>query len=253
MPNTPISLYLDWQLWSAIIAVAALVLSQLPPVHLWFRPRRLEVEVHSRLQLSHKVGNPNVGMYLSIRNTGGRDLRIKTTQLSLIRDGIPVRTLPALTYFEAPTSQSSIIFVPFSLKPDEAWAHVTNFVLLFDRATEKNYKESEKALSFDIKSKILVRAIDDKLAVIAEPHLVKPFFDIFERLFIWEEGEYIIELKVDVEPGSASFTKKYRFTLHESDSRELRSHKDDYPFGAGLSFNAERDTEILVRLVEHAG
>jgi hypothetical protein len=30
-----------------------------------------------------------------------------------------------------------------------------------------------------------------------------------------------VELVVDAEPGSASFSKKYRFTLHESDSAEI--------------------------------
>jgi len=38
----PTPAYLDWKFWSAIVALLALVLSQLPPLHLWFRPRRLE-------------------------------------------------------------------------------------------------------------------------------------------------------------------------------------------------------------------
>jgi hypothetical protein len=253
VPTTPAPVYLDWQFWSAIVALLALALSQLPPVHLWFRPRRLDVEVHSRLQVTHKVGNPNVGMYVSIRNTGGRELRIRTTKLAVSRDGTSLGTLPAQNYFETPSSQSSVLFVPFSLKPGETWAHGTNLLQLFDRATEKQYRESESALGSDIRRKLAARAEDDKQAVTAEPRLVKPFLDLFERLFVWLPGEYVVELKVDTEPGSASFSKKYRFTLYESDSQELRSHIEDYPYGGGLSYNVDRHVGAFVPLLQHGG
>ena len=125
MPQAPNPFYLDWQFWAAVVAVLALVLSQLPPVRLWFRPKRLEVEVHSRIQVTHKVGNPNVGIYVSVRNTGGRELRIRSLQISLTRDNAPLAVLSAQNYFESPSSQSSVLFVPFSLKPGETWAHGT--------------------------------------------------------------------------------------------------------------------------------
>lgn len=147
MPLTPSPIYLDWQFWSALAALLALALSQLPPVHLWFRPRRLDVEVHSRIQVTHKVGNPNVGMYVSVRNTGGRELRIRAMRLYVSRDDKPLGMLPAQNYFETPSSQSSVLFLPFSVKPGETWAHGTNFLQLFDRATEKLYRESESALA----------------------------------------------------------------------------------------------------------
>jgi len=222
VPETPTPIYLDWQFWSAMAALLALALSQLPPVHLWLRPRRLDVEVHSRVQITHKVGNPNVSMYVSIRNTGGRELRIRSATLVISRDSSPLDALPAQNYFETPTSLSSVLFVPFTLKPGETWAHGTNFLRLFDRATEKHYRECESALASDIRRRIAARAEDDDQPVKAEPQLIKPFLELFERMFVWLPGEYVIELRVDAEPGTASFSKKYRFTLYESDSRELR-------------------------------
>jgi len=253
VPTTPAPVYFDWQFWSAVLALLALALSQLPPVHLWFRPRRLDVEVHSRLQVTHKVGNPNVGMYVGIRNTGGRELRIRATSLVVSREGTSLGTLPAQNYFETPSSQSSVLFVPFSLKPGETWAHGANFLQLFDRATEKQYRESESALGSDIRRKLAARAEGDKQAVEAEPHLVKPFLDLFERLFVWLPGEYVVELKVDAEPGATSFSKKYRFTLYESDSQELKSQIEDYPYGGGLSYNVDRHAGAFVPLVQHGG
>lgn len=250
-PLTP--LYLDWQLWAAVVAGLALILSQLPPVILWFRPRRLEVEVHSRIQITHKVGNPNVGMFVSVRNTGGRELRIRSLRIVLARDNISITTLPAQNYFESPSSQPSVLFVPFTLKPGETWAHGTNFLNFFDRATEKLYRESEFKLSTDIRRKLSAKVEKDTNPVIAEPDLVAPFMTLFGQLFIWEPGEYVAELIVEAEPGSASFSKKYRFTLYESDSAELRTHTEDYKFGGGVSYNVDKHASVFVPISQHNG
>lgn len=247
------SFYLDWQFWSAVAALLAIVLSQLPPVILWFRPRRLEVDVHSRIQLTHKVGNPNLSMYVSTTNTGGRALQVRAMTLKLFRDGEFVGTFPAQNYFETPSSQQSVLFVPFTLKPGEDWAHGTSFLNFFDRATEKFYRGSESALKADISEKLRERGEDDNRPVAAEERLVAPFYQLFDKLFIWTPGEYIVELMVDAQPGQASFKKKYRFTLYETDSAELRSHINDYPYGGGVAYNVDSHVGIFVPLQQHNG
>lgn len=253
MATAPTPLYFDWQFWAAVVAALALVLSQLPPVFLWFRPRRLDVEVHSRIQVTHKVGNPNVGMFVSIRNTGGRELRIRSLRIVISRDNLQLLTLPAQNYFETPSSQSSVLFVPFSLKPGDTWAHGTNFLNFFDRATEKLYREAESALGVDIRKKLKSRPEHDTEMVVAEPELIAPFMKLFNDLFVWKPGEYVAELIVDAEPDSASFSRKYRFTLYESDSAELITHTDDYKFGGGVSYNIERHVGVFVPLSQHGG
>lgn len=245
--------YLDWQFWSAVAALLAIVLSQLPPVILWFRPKRLEVEVHSRIQVTHKVGNPNISMYVSITNTGGRALQIRAMTLKLSRDGESLGTFPAQNYFETPSSQQSVLFVPFTLKPGEDWAHGTSFLNFFDRATEKFYRGSESALKADISEKLRERGDDDNRPVVADEKLVAPFYQLFEKLFVWTPGEYIVELMVDAQPGQASFQKKYRFTLYETDSAELKSHINDYPYGGGLAYNVDSHAGIFVPLQQHNG
>jgi hypothetical protein len=124
---------------------------------------------------------------------------------------------------------------------------------LAHRATEKFYRESESALTSDIRRKLAARPESDNNPVVAEPQLVKPFSDLFDRLFVWHPGKYVVELVVDVKPGSASFSKKYRFTLYESDSAELRSHINDYPFGGSLSYNIDRHVGALIPLSQHGG
>ena len=251
---SPVPFYLDWTFWAAVWALVAIVLSQLPPIHLLLRPKRLDVEVHSRIGITHKVGNPNASVVVSVRNTGGRALRIKALRLNITRDGKPLMALPAQNYFETPSATSSVLFVPFSLKPGETWAHSVAFLILFDRLTEKQFRENLSALGADIRRRIDERPQEhEKQAVVADPRLVEPFNALFAKLFVWLPGEHIAELQVDAEPGSASYSKKYRFTLYESDAEELRSHTEDYRIGGGLTFNVERHAGVNVPLSEHVG
>lgn len=251
-PSMPF--YLDWTFWAAMWALVAIILSQIPPIHILLRPKRLDVEVHSRIGITHKVGNPNVSIVVSVRNTGGRELRIRALRLNITRDGKPLLTLPAQNYFETPSSTSSVLFVPFSLKPGDTWVHSVTFLNFFDRLTEKQYREILSALDADIRRKISARPPEnDKIAVVAESALVQPFKDLFEKFFVWQPGEYVADMQVDAEPGSASYSKKYRFTLYESDTAELRGHTEDYKFGGGLTYNVERHAGVSVPLSEHVG
>ena len=245
--------YLDWTFWAAAWALLAIVLSQLPPIHLLLRPKRLEVEVHSRIGITHKVGNPNASVVVSVRNTGGRELRIRALRLNVARDNKPLLILPAQNYFELPSSESSVLFVPFTLKPGETWTHSVAFLNHFDRLTEKQFRENLSTLDSDMRRRIRERATDDKQAVTIETSLVAPFNLMFEKLFVWLPGEYVANLQVDAEPGSASYSKKYRFTLYESDTAELRAHIEDYQFGGGLAYNVERHSGVNVPLTEHIG
>lgn len=241
-------LYLDWQFWSAVVAVLALVLTQLPPAKLWFRASRLDVEVHSRVQLTHKVGNPNLGMYVGIRNIGGREVRVRSITVALTRDGNALGVYPVVNFFETSSSTSAVLFVPFSLRPSEVWAHGANFLRLFDRNTEKIYRERDSELRSNIRRKLAARAEEDKELVVADAEYVQPFLDMFNRMFVWLPGEYTLDLQIGVESGKAAFGKQYRFTLFESDSEELRSHTDDFKYGGGLSYNLDRHVGVYVPL-----
>jgi len=118
MTEASIPFYANWHFWSAFLALIAIILSQLPHVRLWFRPARLEIEAHFRVQLTHQVGLPNVGLMLSLQNVGGRDLLVRAIRLRLTRDSTHLMTLPALTYFENQNSQQQSLMVPFRLRVD---------------------------------------------------------------------------------------------------------------------------------------
>lgn len=248
MPFSQAPFYLDWQFWSAIVAGLALILTQLPPIKLWFRQSQLEVEVHSRAQVTHKVGNPNLGLIVSIRNIGGRDVRVRSINVALSRGAEPLGSFPVFNFFETSSSNSAVLFIPFTLKPSENWAHSANFLRVFDRNTEKLFRAHESALRADIRRKMTARAEDAKEPAVADATNVTPFLEIFNRLFVWLPGEYTLDLQIEVESGQSAFGRKYRFTLFESDSEELRSHTDDYKYGGGLSYKEDRHVGVYVPL-----
>lgn len=247
-----IPLYMDWSFWTVFFAFLAIVLSQIPPIYLLFRPRKIEVEVHSRIHITHRIGNPNMALVISIRNTGGRELRIHGLSISLSRDGQELGSFPAQNYYETGASQASVLFVPFYLKPSEYWTHSVSFLKLFDRPTEKLYRENQSALNTNIQQKIDIRPENNAHEmVVADEQFVLPFVEIFNKHFIWESGEYVITLAVKTDPSSASYLKRYRFTLYESDTSELRKHVDDYKYGGGISFNMDTHTGLTVPLIEY--
>ena len=242
--------YLDWTFWSFVVAGLALVLSQLPPVKLLLRPGKVGVEVMDRIAISHNVGNPQATLHVTITNQGGRRLRITKLSLSLSREGAGLVVLPAQGYFEKFTDPQAVILVPFSLEPEGQWSHSVNFLNFFDRQTDRAYRSASSALREDITAKRAALPAGDNRTVNADERLLQPFRTQFDRLFIWQDGEYTVELSVAVEPASASFKKRYRFTIYESDTADLRKLTEGYASGAGILFNAPAPAAIFCPLTE---
>jgi hypothetical protein len=247
--------YLNWEFWSAICAGLALVLSQFPPVATWLKPRRLlEVETLSRIVITHKIGNPNLGLYVSVRNGGKSDVRVRSMNLAVKRDEVDLGTFPAQNYYETMTSKETTLFVAFSIKPGETWAHTVNFLRIFDRGTEKWYRQSESKLRENIQTKIAARDASipekPKTLIEAEPELVQPFLTFFDKNFAWFPGEYFVNLTISTDYSPTAVVKKFRFTLYESDSNDLRSLADDYKYAAGINWDRkDRSTAFFIPIV----
>ena len=122
----PTPLYKDWGFWAVLVAILALVLSQLPPVHLLLKRTKLDRELHSRIAWTHAVGNPNANVHIIFDNVGGRSVRIKNVELSFRRNGEEIFTLPVQSY--RPTDASGdVLFTPFTLDPEDDWGNIYLF------------------------------------------------------------------------------------------------------------------------------
>lgn len=247
MPASPF--YFDWQFWSAIVAALALALSQLPPIHILLRRPRLRCETFSRLHLTHKVGYPIAQWHLILENTGGKVVRIKDISLRFSRTGSSSFELPAQNFLRKPESQDAVMLTPFRLAPGEEWAHIVNFFGLFSRDDEKNYRQLESAIRSDIHAQKEDPANRDRMCE-ADPALVAPLAQLFERQFRWNPGEYDVELVVSTDIPSADLSMRYRFSLFESESQELKAYADQYKHGAGLYWQSPTQTGILVPIHE---
>jgi hypothetical protein len=240
--------YTDWTFWAVVVSVAALALSQLPPIHILLRRARLEVEAYSKIHLTHKVGNPNAQLHLIISNSGGREIRVKSVLLHFRRGDEDRFTLPAQNYLPAPDSKGSVLLTSFRLKPRDEWAHIVNFHQVFSRQEEKEYRAMESNLKNDIFSKR--NRVDEKILAEADSAYVRPFMEFFDRKFRWHPGEYELTLEVVTNPEKAGLRKNYRITIFESDSAELRDYIDEYKYGDGIYFDSGHHVGIIVPLVE---
>ena len=82
MQNVAAPLYMDWSFWAVVIAFAALVLSQLPPIHVMLKRAKLDLELYSKISITHKLGNPNLQLHLILSNIGGRRVSVTDIKVS---------------------------------------------------------------------------------------------------------------------------------------------------------------------------
>jgi len=241
--------YLDWVFWSFIVALLALALSQLPPIHLMFRRPKLEAEVYSQMHITHKVGNPNAQLHLILSNTGGRILKIRGIDLHFKRSKTDEFNLPAKNYYQLPGDKETVLFTSFKLKPGEEWAHAVNFLNFYSRDDDKLYRQLESNLRLDIVDKR--ELIEDKNKMVtADDANIQPLLKFFARKFKWHSGEYEMTLNVQTDPPNALSNISFRFVLFESDSKELSEYQDDYKYGFGVSLDTAQHKGIFVPLSE---
>lgn len=249
-PATAAPFYENWIFWSFVVATIALVLSQLPPLWQLLRPAKLVLEVLGRILVTHKVGHPNLGLYVSIRNEGGRQARIKSISASVTREGQAPSNLLAITYYVGSSDTNAVLLIPFIVRPDEDWAHMVNFLEPWrSRADERAYRQLESNLRADIHAKLPLRA-DSNQVVEADRENVDPLLQWFEQHFPWLPGEYQLSVSVVAEPAHASKTRRLRFTLFESDTKDLRAYADDFKYGAGIYFDTPKHAPLNVPVSE---
>lgn len=241
--------YSNWQFWSAVVALAALLLSQLPPIHILFRRGKLRCEAFSRLHITHKVGNPNAQWHLIIENIGGRSLRVKSISLVFRRTGGDVFRLPAQNYLRTPDAKENVMLAPFRLEPGEEWAHVMSFFNIYSRDDDKEYRRLESAIRTDILQQREDPANKDRLCE-AAPENVELAISFFKRHFKWEAGEYELELAIETDRPEANVKRLYLFSLFESEAEELRGYSDNYKYGGGVYWVSQAQPGILLPVRE---
>ena len=142
------------------------------------------------------------------------------------------------------------MMVPFRIPADGEWNHAVKFYGNLARLEERHLRQIVSSLRTDITHKVeAVKAVGaPQVLQIADPALVVPLRQLFESKFVWLPGEYESVVSIDVE-GQPSAVNRFRFTLYESDTADLRAHTEDYTFGGGVYFGGENRTSVWATVV----
>lgn len=242
--------YLDWSFWAVAVAFLAVFLSQIPPILTLIKRAKLDLELYSKISITHKLGNPNLQLHLILNNVGGRKVRVKDISVSLSRDGKFITNLPAQNYLQSQSDQNTVLFTSFSLSPGQEWAHITNFLNFFDRNDEKLYQEIEGNMLSDFRKNKPVNEEAPKSFYEHPKELVDPAINFYEKHFCWTPGEYSMSINVSTDNEPANISKNYRFTIFESQTKTLEAIKEHIKYGGGLWWNPNIQTSVILVVVE---
>lgn len=246
-------LFFDWSFWTAVIALVALVLSQIPPIHVLLKRAKISLELYSKIHITHKLGNPNVQLHLMLSNIGGRKVRVRDIKVSISRDGQRILDLPAQNYLQNQNDKNTMLFTTFSLVPNQEWAHITNFLNFFSREDEKEYQEIERKMRIefrDKKAEIEKLQTDPKSLIELSGEATERAISFHDKHFCWNPGEYTISIDVCTDVESADVRKKYRFTIFESHTETLLEIREHYKYGGGIWWDPAISTGVILAVVE---
>ncbi len=238
--------YLNWTFWSFVVASTALILSQLPKVNVWFKGKKINLDVHNRVTVNHWLGIPSISLYLGITNKGRAKIKIKKIELKISKEGQNIANLTCSSFFDTVVSQSPNLFFPFELLSEESWDHSCWFTANVDRNTEQKCRGLISSLDMDVFEKIKNKKDENQL-IEAEESLVKPIVEFKEKTFIWEPGEYFVEMNLQSDP-PINISKKIRFTLFETDTKELKDYSNDYKYG--MPYHNQKNKGINIPISE---
>lgn len=241
----PDSIWTNWQFWSAIVALGALLKSEFPPVYSLFKRPRLELEAHNRIIITHGAGNPNVNLFLSLSNVGNCDIRIKSINLVISPGDREPFELPVQTFFPILTENKPVIFSRFKLSPKTDLSSLFSFFKPFSRNDEQIFRQLSSPIKEDILAKRAIPGFDQKSVAEAEPQKVADFVKFSESRFKWDRGEYELTVTVLTDRADVRASKKFRFTLFDSDAHSLRSYADYYKYGVGVFYSNENQQPPL--------
>ncbi|HEY2171979.1 MAG TPA: hypothetical protein VGJ30_20315 [Candidatus Angelobacter sp.] len=250
----PVPFYHDWKFWSFAVAFTALVLTQLPPIRLWFKRARLDVEVYTNMVISQHLGNPNVVLHLILSNIGGREVKVKEVEMIINPSTKSELVMPGKNYYQNPGDKASVLLTHLKLKPHEEWSHVIAFFPSFSRQEERLVKEMQLNIKNDINRQIREMKDAGKQlppdGVIAADANVRPIMAFFLSKFCWSSGEYVMRLRIQAEPQYASCSKDYKFTIFESDSKDLENYSENYKRGFGVYLDDPNFPHVRVTVSE---
>lgn len=242
--------------WMAFAAIAALILSQFPPIfpRMWGRMRGSSVLLTSQdsFGLTHHLGRIFLVVHLQIENTGASpvaiskiDCTIRRVPTEEVRRSKSLWRLPAKVYlaesFGAYAGAGSTLFIgTIHLKPGESWQQVVRCYGSRSLEDEERAQELQDDFSLYISRELENRrrnGEDTDVPVEVCDELVTEARAYTEIMFDLTKGEYEFYIAAIDRSNNVLGVTKAKFILYESMIDLLRRISDDYVHGYGVSLS----------------
>ena len=157
-----------------------------------------------------------------------------------------------MSYLPSESESKQALLAPFRLMPEQDWSHGIYFYPPFSREDDMEFRNITSKLKANIQSKIPLtpqNIPNNSTSQLYEtdPQFLQPIMHFFNNHFMWNTGEYTGTITVHTEPTKATISKKFRFTLFEAESAELRNYCEDYKYGLGVYFfNGEKHPGLSI-------
>lgn len=233
--------------WAAIIAFAALVLTQFPPLVpiLWQRLRGPRVRISSRpnFSLNHWLGRTWVLMYLQVANEHSGAVAIEGIDCAIRAAGgtrakpKPVTWLTAQSFIPYPGSEQLFIGT-IRLQAGEHWQNIVTVIHEPEEAEEEETQTLVDDFNAQINGKLDALAQAGKTnekPVEVEPELLSRAMALFHRRFAMTKGEYEMFIAARDKDNKVLGVTKFKFIVYEGMVKSLRAISEDYKYGWGIS------------------
>lgn len=242
---------------SLTVAMAAVVLSQLPPIRSYFDSPRIQISAGNQIYVEHMLGHIVLQPFIQITNEGDASGKVSSLQAILTANDTNYEVdLSAQQYLEPPNAVGfGQTVVPRQFLD----------VVVGSNSTWKNYVRFFKQLSDDdivmIKAThaTVVRELTAApaspatgLKVISDESFGKIMVDVNRRLGQFKQGKF--GLKIEARGGDQEeeviAQSCYRFVLSDSDRRTLDTITGRYKLGHGIVIPTMGDQGTYVNLHE---
>lgn len=241
--------------WSTVIALLAVILSQVPPLREVIKGSRVLITAPHQFTLYHHLGSIEIDIFLDIENAGGTTESVRRIDCVIKDLEGKSWNLPAKTYFayQGQTQRGlppqEFFIGSISLKPGEHWKETVHCYKSWTEDEQEKVNDLILKIERDFRTKY-ERKLDKSPKIIeVDPKLVSEAKDFLNKKFDLHKGNYYLLVAALSESNEVINIGGFEFTLYDSSINNLKAVAEDYKYGWGIrSGNYDPLKAVVVRV-----
>ena len=231
--------YKNTSIWSAIIAVIAIFLSQLPPIKNWIPNDNLTLKYGDRITVNNAIGLTGYHVNLGLNNDGNTSLKIESIALAVKGpSGVEKRYIAET--LSTPTAGGGFLNLPvtsLSLKQKESWSGSVFFNRKVSPSEEEKFNEVRLKVSQNISDKIQLQNWGDynpRALVSADAEIVEEAAITFNENFDLQKGLHEAKIEIKLRGKEDLIIESLEYTLYDYHFSQIMAQVEDYKYGYGI-------------------